>query len=242
MIARPVARCLRLLNLLQSRIAQSVAELACELGVSRRTVFRDFRVLQDAGIPVRYDAQRGGHIIVPHFYLKAPKLTHDELVILLMAAHTSLLSSSRELKHIITQSISKLLMEAPADVQEEVSRLMKSCVVESSYALWPTGEDGVCVEIITAIRQRRRVRITYHLGDESGQLIKTAVAPYRMVASPGGWYLIGRSSLHRMVRSFDLQHIHHAEMIGDRFNLPEKYQRPVPVCDLVRDLQLSSDT
>jgi hypothetical protein len=51
------------------------------------------------------------------------------------------------------------------------------------------------------------------------------VAPYRLVASAGGWRLIGRSSFHRKVRSFELRQILRAEVTTDAFDLPPKFRR-----------------
>lgn len=227
-------RCLRLVSLVQSRVGYGAAELARELDVSNRTVYRDIRMLQEGGIPVRYDEGKAGYILEPHFSLKTPPLTGDELVALLLAAHMSFFSADQALGRVVRQSIGKILAQVPAHIREEAIRLLKSCVIESPFTLGAKGEKRVCSEIIMAIRRRRQVRISYRQTNESEQLIQTRIAPYRLVASPEGWRVVGRSSVHRGIYCFDLQRIQRAEMTEDTYDLPQKYRRQVPVSDLIQ--------
>ena len=55
-----IYRLLRLITMLQGRRGYTVNELAGELEVSRRTIFRDLNMLEMARIPYYYDQQRGG--------------------------------------------------------------------------------------------------------------------------------------------------------------------------------------
>jgi hypothetical protein len=52
--AEHYGRLIRLLELLQGRLAYDAPALARELGVTKRTVYRDLYVLQLAGIPCHY--------------------------------------------------------------------------------------------------------------------------------------------------------------------------------------------
>jgi predicted DNA-binding transcriptional regulator YafY len=56
-----IHRLLRMITLLQGRQSWSVEELALELQVSRRTVFRDLNMLEMAHIPYYFDDERGNY-------------------------------------------------------------------------------------------------------------------------------------------------------------------------------------
>jgi predicted DNA-binding transcriptional regulator YafY len=54
-------RLLVLQRALAGRSSARVSDLEQELGVSRRTIFRDLRTLRNSGVNVRFDADRRGH-------------------------------------------------------------------------------------------------------------------------------------------------------------------------------------
>ena len=54
------SRILRLLELLQDRCVYDARALAVRLGTTERTVYRDLKVLELAGMPCLYDPERGG--------------------------------------------------------------------------------------------------------------------------------------------------------------------------------------
>ena len=68
------ARILRLLELLQGRGRSNAAALAAELETTRRTVHRDLRVQELAGVTCAYDRETGG------YRFAVTGLTDDELL------------------------------------------------------------------------------------------------------------------------------------------------------------------
>jgi predicted DNA-binding transcriptional regulator YafY len=208
-------RCLRLLNMLQSRIGYSISYLAREFEVSKRTIYRDIRFLEEAGIPICYDPQKGGHILPHHFNLCVSKLSGDELTALLLAGHIFSLSCVREISHSLHQAITKLLAQVPISFRENIDNLLNSIRGIPSSALWPEGSQAVAAAILSAISQKRQVRIVYDPPVGTAIPLRTKVTPHCLMASEGRWYLIGRSSWHRKVYRFDLKHIQIAEQVDN---------------------------
>ena len=64
-IAR-IYRLLRLITMLQGKRTYTAQELADDLDVSRRTVFRDLNVLEMAHVPYYFHSDTGGYRIDPH--------------------------------------------------------------------------------------------------------------------------------------------------------------------------------
>ena len=79
-----IYRLLRLITLLQGSRGYSADELARELEVSRRTVFRDLNMLELAHIPYYHDPDTGGYRISRHFFLPPVSLTLTESLAILM--------------------------------------------------------------------------------------------------------------------------------------------------------------
>jgi predicted DNA-binding transcriptional regulator YafY len=232
MILDKTTRCLRLVHLLQSHVTKRTQDIASEVGVCKRTIYRYYRVLEDAGIPIRYDAEQGGHIIDHLFDLKAATFLDDEIIALLIGAQLSANIIGQEFGSTVNQAISKLLTHLPNRVREESANLSKACVVDLPGLLHLNGSQKVHGVIIKAIRKRLRVRITFGTTDDSS---RTCLSPYRLIASQDGWSVVGRSSLHRKVLRFDLKQIRHAELTDDSYRLPYRFRRCTPPVQMRND-------
>ncbi len=197
--------------MLQSRIGYSVHNLAQELEVSPRTIYRDLRLLAEAGIPTFYDVNKRGHILQHHIHTRTSGLSDEEITSLLLAAHIFSLSCAREVSSPILQAISKLLAQLPPCLREEVTCLLSLIEGKPFQTLWPGGSQPVVAEILAALRQKRPIRIIYRSAKKSTPSLCTKITSHRLVAHQKRWYLVGRSSWHRKIIRFDLRHIQHAE-------------------------------
>ena len=54
-------------------------------------------------------------------------------------------------------------------------------------------------------------------------MISTLLSPYRFVYSRRAWYVIGRSSLHRSVRTFHLGRVQSLEMLTTNYDIPPRF-------------------
>jgi predicted DNA-binding transcriptional regulator YafY len=223
MYSAQLSRCLQLLTIMQSRIGHGPAYLAREFEVSKRTIYRDLCLLKQAGVPLAYDPEKCGYSLHFHtpFHIKLSPISDDELAAMMLAAHIFSLSCVGELNHLIGQAIRKLLLQVPANLREEVANLLNSVSSDPLPVPCPTGSQRVIYELFAAIRQKRPIRIVYDSENEPIRPIRTKVTPRQLAAIDGSWHLIGRSSWHRKVYRFDLQHILIAEQVKDAYNSVE---------------------
>lgn len=210
-----LSRCVRLLTTLQSRIGYSIENLALEFEVSERTIYRDLRLLAEAGMPTSYDANKRGHILAPGFHIRASCLSNDELVSLLLGAHIFSLSCDPEVSRPVHQAISKILTQIPSAFREDITSLLSSVKGKPVGASWPRGPRTIVTDILTALRQRQPIRIVYHPAKQATSAIHTKITAHHLVAAGEHWHLVGRSSWHRKVFRFDLRHIHSVQQVGE---------------------------
>jgi predicted DNA-binding transcriptional regulator YafY len=218
-----LTRCLKIINLLQTRIGRKTEDIAFEVGVSKRTVYRDFRLLEDAGIPIRYDSEVGGHLIDTYSHLKVTNLLDDELVALLFSAQISAKTLNQQFYSTVNQAISKMLLQLPHHFREEMENLLTASAVDEVDLLNNNEQQEIYNTIIKGIRKKQRIRIVSQML-ECPTPIQTSLAPYKLVASTKGWYVIGHSSLHRKVVRFQLESIHNAELTTDLYKLPHSFR------------------
>ena len=76
--------------------------------------------------------------------------------------------------------------------------------------------------LLEAIANRRNVRIRYRSLAEEKE-IATRLSPYELFFSRRSWYVVGRSSLHRAKRTFNLGRILQIEPLEDRFQVPRGF-------------------
>jgi len=75
---------------------------------------------------------------------------------------------------------------------------------------------------VGAISQRRSVRIVYQSPAENEQ-ITTRLSPYRLLFSRRSWYVIGRSSVHRGTRTFNVGRIRKLEGTEESYQIPRGF-------------------
>ncbi|MCX7429094.1 MAG: HTH domain-containing protein [Planctomycetia bacterium] len=216
-------RYLKLLNLLMSGYGYTTDELSRKCNVSKRTVYRDLQLLSDVGVPLHHDPKSGGHTIAQRRCASPnPSLTAGEINALLLAAYTSSFRSLESLGQLADQAISKMLITLPRQQRQEIISSLKSCAVELSLH---EGQQHILTSLLSAVCRRQQTRIAF-IPDASGRPpLHTKISPYRLIAASDGWKVVGRSSLHRGVRCFEVSQIHSVEITEDTFSLPQKFLR-----------------
>jgi proteasome accessory factor B len=216
-------RLLRLLELLQSGRSLNSAQLAELCGVSRRTVFRDIEALRESGIAVNFDEKRQAYTMPSSMMLPAANFTLQETLSLLLLSY----ELGDERKGIPFQAAArtaalKLLSSLPRQMRERLSERTEAISVRLDPHSDPKEAAPIFQMLTQAIAERRPLRIRYKSLTEWSD-ITTALSPYRILFSRRSWYVIGRSSVHRSVKTFNVGRIKCAEPIGGQFRIPQRF-------------------
>jgi len=201
-----IYRLLRLITMLQGRSGYTANDLARELEVSRRTIFRDLNMLEMAHIPYYYDAEQGGYRISGHFFLPPINLTLSEaLAMLLLAGRTKGVKAMPLLSHGARAAV-KLEGALPKVIRDHVGSVIDRMSISFGPVSRHEGLESMFDELSRAISARRVCRIVYISFQERRQIV-TNVRPSRLVFVSRAWYLIAYSLKHRQVRTFKLARI-----------------------------------
>lgn len=208
--------------MLQAGRGQNVSVLAEACGVSRRTVFRDLNALRQAGVPLIFDesAQRytlSGSAMLPH-----TNFTSEEALALLVLCHE--LGSSSGVPFYAAARSAAFKIEAclPDNLRDRLRRLADTIQIK----LEPRGvleqSQQIYERLIDATTRRQCVRITYRSLAEQ-DTISTRLSPYRILFSRRSWYTIGRSSVHRETRTFNVSRITELELLDETYEIPPRF-------------------
>jgi predicted DNA-binding transcriptional regulator YafY len=116
----------------------------------------------------------------------------------------------------------KLEASLPAPLRRELGRVNRAIKIRMHQVGHLTGKSAIYQTLVQALESRRVVQINYDSFTEWEQ-ITTKLRPFKLLFSRRSWYAIGRSSLHREVRMFNLTRIASAKLLGERFNIPQSF-------------------
>ncbi|MCK4626053.1 MAG: HTH domain-containing protein, partial [Phycisphaerae bacterium] len=119
-----IYRLLRLITMLQSGRSYTVAQLAEELDVSRRTVFRDLNVLEMARIPYYFDRDAKTYRINHFFFLSPVNLTLPEALAMMVSAGRGKGAASGPLVAARARGALKLESVLPQAVRDYLGTIM----------------------------------------------------------------------------------------------------------------------
>ncbi|HEX7309010.1 YafY family protein [Lentzea sp.] len=197
------SRLMQVLLLLQSRGRMTADELAAELEVSPRTIYRDIDSLSAAGIPVYGDrGPAGGYRLVDGYRTRLTGLTSGEAQSLFLAGLPGP-AADLGLAEFAAAAQLKLLAALPTELRDKAERIRQRFHLDTPS--WFRGDEPTehLATIADAVWEQRSVRMTYRRwGDE---VVEREVDPYGLVLKAGTWYFVGSGRTYRVSRVLDLQ-------------------------------------
>jgi predicted DNA-binding transcriptional regulator YafY len=201
-----INRVIEILTTLQAGESYTVGDLSEMFGTSRRTIFRDMKELQAIGVPYHYNARTGGYSIKPEYFLPSADLNLQEAMSLLLLAH----KVSNQVQFPFKRSALLAALKIENNLPDEIKQYCKTALRNISTGAntqVPVRQnvqfDRIFTQLQEAIAKKRKVNICYCPFFESG-VIKVELCPYRLFYNNQKWHVLGRSSLHESVRTFEL--------------------------------------
>jgi len=215
-------RLIQIVQLLQAGRHCGVDWLASKLGVSRRTIFRDMKVLKESGIRCDYDATRESYRIERAYYLKPLNLSLQEALALMLL--TRKLVDERVMPSFASAVSAGLKIESslPAEIRDHCGELLEGVEVGRLRVSDVDAVTDVLFRVQEAIASRRKIHMVYDSYFEESE-ITTVLCPYRLTFRSRGWYVVGHSQMHQQVRTFKLERIIDLDVQQTVFKPPRKF-------------------
>jgi predicted DNA-binding transcriptional regulator YafY len=200
-------RLLSLLLLLQARGRMTAQELAQELEVSERTIYRDINALSVSGVPVYAEpGPGGGCALLDRYRTNLTGLTADEaraLFMLSIPAPLDQLGVTQELK----AALLKLSAALPEARRRDEARIHQRVYLDSLAWFQSVDAAPQLPTIYRAVWDDRKVAITLRV--QFGAFLQTqieqVIAPYGLVAKAGAWHIVAaRDDQLRVYRAADV--------------------------------------
>jgi len=219
-MARPTARVLTLLELLQSGGIRTLAELADRLGVDARTVRRYVEHLIDLEVPVESVRGRyGGYRLAPGYRMPPLMLGDDEALAVLLGLiagrRAGLLTTAGTASETATAKIRRVL---PERLSRRLDAVLGSLAFTAPAGQAAVPDSAVLLALADAIHHRRPVSLRYTAGD--GRRSVRELHPYGLVVHSGRWYVTGVDPAIGEDRTFRLDRIADARAMPGSFEPP----------------------
>ena len=210
------SRLLSTLMLLQTRGRMSAPDLAKELEVSIRTVYRDIDQLSAAGIPVTADRGRdGGFQLLNGFRTQLTGLTQAEAEALMLAG---LPGPAAELGLAERMSTARLKLMAALPSGMRAERVATRFHLDVTGWFRATEPVALLPTVARAVWGERYLRIRYRQGGDSNEV---RIGPLGLVLKAGVWYLVAqKGSTYRTYRASNILAV---ESLDEPFARPAEF-------------------
>ena len=211
-------RLLSILMLLQARGRMTAGQLAAELEVSLRTIYRDIDALCISGVPIYSERGRdGGYALLDGYRTSLTGLNESEVRALFMLSIPSPLRELGVGKELET-ALRKLVAALPAARREDERHVRERIHLDASW--WFQGSEPVphLAAMHRAAWEDRWVEIRHRLRFPPTFDVEQRIAPYGLVAKAGVWYMV--YAYQERVRVLPVAHVSHAQVLEEHFERP----------------------
>ncbi len=213
-----VNRLLRLIQIIQWGRPYTIDALSRELGVTRRTLFRDMRILERAGMPCTFDRKTQAYVFSRGRVLPPLSLTLDEALALTVQTRKALHSKVTPGHQAALSAALKIEAALPAELARHCGELLEAVDVRH----WPMSDVASVGDTLAHLQQaladRRKVAVLYESYQEKGE-ISTVLHLYRLRFVRRGWYAIAFSEAHSELRTFKIERLLSVTSLDDHYEI-----------------------
>lgn len=207
-----------MLMLCRTRDRWTAAELADELEVSVRTVYRDVEALQAAGVPLwTTTGPKGGIHLLPGWSTDLEALTADEAAVLALSGAPAAIAELG-LGALAASAQLKVRASLPPELQARSSRISERFHLDAPGWFHRQEPLDHLHAVADAVWSSHRIDITYRRGD---RVAERRLDPLGLVMKAGTWYLVARHR--RDVRSYRISRIERCSVRDERSERPEGF-------------------
>ncbi|MGI5379409.1 helix-turn-helix transcriptional regulator [Streptomyces sp. CA-251387] len=212
------SRLVSILLLLQTRGRMTAAQLAEELEVSVRTVYRDVEALSAAGVPLYGDAgHAGGYRLLDGYRTRLTGLTADEAEALFLAGVPGP-AAELGLGSVLAAAQLKVRAALPPELRAHADRVGGRFHLDAPGWYAEAGEAPYLTAVADAVWNCRVLHIRYRRWREPTD-VERRLEPYGLVLKAGRWYVVAAPG----PRTFRVDQILRLAVADEEFTRPDDF-------------------
>jgi predicted DNA-binding transcriptional regulator YafY len=230
-------RLMELADLVRSRGTTTIAELAAECGVSRRTLLRDLGALRERGMLITGEAGRGGGIRLDERGVSTVHFSLGEIVAIWLGARLARAASDLPWGEAANSAMAKLLGGLPTPKARALRALCRRVVVGlPASPKIRAGAGAAPPELLRLfeVAFSGGLGLGFQYTDREGRTSTRRIEPHGLLVEPPVWYVLARDVDKSEPRMFRMDRIARPKILSDIVFRPDVRVVEVQLPDLER--------
>jgi predicted DNA-binding transcriptional regulator YafY len=223
--SKRISRLTAILTQLQTRRLLTAKQLTDRFGVSVRTIYRDIKALEQAGVPIVTEDGKG-YSLMEHYRIPPVMFTESEANALVTAEQLVLKNKDASFVSAYSDAIAKIKAVLKHSIKDKANLLAERVQFRQNASNEKTS--SYLSEIQYALTNFKLAEISYT--DENNNTTNRRVEPFAVYSTQDNWVLIAYCRLRKDYRAFRLDRIEQLRILDDSFKphamtLEEYYDR-----------------
>ncbi len=208
-----LSRLISVLTLLKSKRVLTARELSKKFDISIRTIYRDIRKLENAGVPV-ITLEGVGYTLMDGYSVAPVQFTERQANSLITAHHLVKQTKDSSFISDFEEAITKIKSVFRSSILE------KSELLDSQIYVWDTSFEKInsnaLAEIQLAITNFNYIEINYRKANDPTITFRK-IEPCAFYSLDNKWILIAWCHLRNEYRAFRIDRIQHFKVLSEKF-------------------------
>ncbi len=234
-----IDRLTAILIYLQTKRIVKAKEIAQRYNISLRTVYRDIRALEDAGIPIGSKPGEG-YFIVDGYHLPPVMFTKNEAGALLIGGKLIEKFSDTSVKNNFTSALDKIISVLHLKEKDYLDTLNSHIeVLKDPHAPKNGFPDNLLADIQSVLGQKKAIKLHYHSGYKN-ETTQRLIEPIGLCFYGANWHLIAYCKLREDYRDFRVDRVKAVDITDIGFDPSKHASLEYLVKKIVRSTNLKS--
>lgn len=208
-----LSRLTAILTILQTKRLLTASELANKFSVSNRTIYRDIKALEQAGVPILTEDGKGYSLMVG-YRIPPVMFTESEANALITAEQLILKNKDASFVKEYSEAINKIKSVLRNNTKDKANLLSHRTIFRQNADNDRTSNYLSILQL--ALTNFNLVKIKYHSLD-TNQTTERTIEPFAIYSTQDNWLLIAFCLLRKDFRTFRLDRIQNLTTLNEQF-------------------------
>lgn len=207
-----ISRLAAILTHLQTKRLMAASELANKFAVSIRTIYRDIRALEQAGVPIVTEDGKG-YKLMEHYRIPPVRFTENEANALITAEQLIRKNKDASFVKSYSEAIDKIRAVLRHNLKDKTALLAERVYFSQNETDARSSDHLSSLQF--ALTNYRQTAMTYT--DKENNKTERVVEPFALLSTQENWLMVGRCRLRQGFRFFRLDRINRLAVLSDKF-------------------------